>query len=397
MKRLKYNFFIAVTLMIAFNSAVAQTVVVTDDPAYVAGNVSSVLDVKSVLKGFLAPRMTQAQRIAIATPADGLLVYQTDATKGFYYYNGTTAAWVLLTASAGTNWSLAGNAGTNSSANYLGTTDNISLKMRTNATQRVLIDSVGSVAVGTAPIFTAGVERERFLVDAGSTAATPTASYNVISGKGYIDNYLQLNIQNMSPTANASSDIVSSNEAATQLVNYVDLGINSSGNTSAGVIGGVSTGYLYSTGNDFAIGNGTAGKNLLFFTGGTGSNERMRITGTGNVGIATNAPAAALDVSGSYKLGIIGTPLTNMIKTSVTITDVANFTYSSPTEVDDVAVAGANLNATVIVNPRTALPSSVSLAWARVVSSGIVAIGFVNSDAASHPLGTIIFDVTVIQ
>src|ERR1700733_9667651 len=115
----------------------SQTVVVTDDPVYTVGNASSVLDVKSVLKGFLAPRMTQAQRIAIATPADGLLVYQTDAAKGFYYYNGTTAAWVLLTASAGTNWSLAGNGGTNSSANYLGTTDAVSLRMRTNATQRV--------------------------------------------------------------------------------------------------------------------------------------------------------------------------------------------------------------------------------------------------------------------
>jgi hypothetical protein len=65
--------------------------------------------------------------------------------------------------------------------------------------------------------------------------------------------------------------------------------------------------------------------------------------------------------------------------------------------VDNVTVTGANVNATVIVNPRTALPSSVSLAWARVVSTNNVAIGFVNSDAASHPLGTIIFDVTVIQ
>src|ERR1700733_4867110 len=98
------------------SQAFSQTVVVTDDATYTTGNVSSVLDVKSVLKGFLAPRMTQAQRTVIATPADGLLVYQTDATKGFYYYNGTTSAWVLLAAAAGTNWSLAGNSGTNSSA-----------------------------------------------------------------------------------------------------------------------------------------------------------------------------------------------------------------------------------------------------------------------------------------
>ncbi|HZY39197.1 MAG TPA: hypothetical protein VFE53_21220 [Mucilaginibacter sp.] len=384
-------------LILSFCSqAFSQTVVVTDDASYTTGNASSVLDVKSVLKGFLAPRMTQAQRTAITTPADGLLVYQTDATKGFYYYNGTTAAWVLLTASAGTNWSLAGNAGTNSSSNFLGTTDNVSFRARTNNTQRLLVDSVGSVAVGSAPAFTAGVEREKFLVDAGSST-TPNTSYNVIDGKGYIDNYLQLNIQNRAGTANASSDLVASNDAATEIVNYVDLGINSSGNTSTGVLGGASTAYLYGTGNDFAIGNGSAGKNLLFFTGGTGTNERMRINGSGSVGIATTSPAATLDVSGTYKLGSAGTVLTNMIKTNVSITDNNNFDYGSPTEVETVTVTGANVNATVIVNPRTALPSSVSLAWARVTSSNTVAIGFVNADATAHPLGTIVFDVTVIQ
>lgn len=71
----------------------AQTVVVTDDNAYTSGQASSVLDVKSTLKGLLIPRMTAAQRGAIASPAEGLLVYQTDGTKGFYFYN---AAWLFL-------------------------------------------------------------------------------------------------------------------------------------------------------------------------------------------------------------------------------------------------------------------------------------------------------------
>ena len=56
---------------------------------------SAQLDVTSTKKGFLAPRMTMVQRDSIAigeTPATGLLIYQTDNTPGFYYYNG--AAWV---------------------------------------------------------------------------------------------------------------------------------------------------------------------------------------------------------------------------------------------------------------------------------------------------------------
>ena len=35
--------------------------------------------------------MTQTQRNAIAAPAAGLLIYQTNNTPGFYYYSGT--AW----------------------------------------------------------------------------------------------------------------------------------------------------------------------------------------------------------------------------------------------------------------------------------------------------------------
>jgi hypothetical protein len=53
---------------------------------------SAQLDVTSTTKGFLPPRMTESQKNAISSPAAGLLVFQTDATPGFYYYNGS--AWV---------------------------------------------------------------------------------------------------------------------------------------------------------------------------------------------------------------------------------------------------------------------------------------------------------------
>ncbi len=56
---------------------------------------SSMLDIKSIDKGVLIPRMTQTQRDAIASPATGLLIFQSDNTSGFYYFDGTT--WQLLT------------------------------------------------------------------------------------------------------------------------------------------------------------------------------------------------------------------------------------------------------------------------------------------------------------
>jgi len=36
---------------------------------------SAMLDIKSTARGMLMPRMTSAQRLAIASPADGLMVY----------------------------------------------------------------------------------------------------------------------------------------------------------------------------------------------------------------------------------------------------------------------------------------------------------------------------------
>jgi hypothetical protein len=57
-------------------------------------NPSAALDITSNTRGFLPPRMTSAQRAAISSPAEGLMVYQTDGTKGWYGYNGS--AWVTL-------------------------------------------------------------------------------------------------------------------------------------------------------------------------------------------------------------------------------------------------------------------------------------------------------------
>ncbi|MFV8336996.1 hypothetical protein ACNQF7_13060 [Flavobacterium sp. RSP29] len=59
---------------------------------------SSVLDVSSTSQGMLTPRMTTAQRTAIASPADGLIVYDTDL-KSFYHYNSTLVSWIVINSS----------------------------------------------------------------------------------------------------------------------------------------------------------------------------------------------------------------------------------------------------------------------------------------------------------
>jgi hypothetical protein len=103
---MKKLFFLALGL-IALN-ATAQSVSINTDGS-TADN-SAILDVKSTDKGILIPRMTEAQRNLITTPATGLLIYQTDATAGFYFYNGT--AWAAVGGAGGSSLpSQAGNAG----------------------------------------------------------------------------------------------------------------------------------------------------------------------------------------------------------------------------------------------------------------------------------------------
>lgn len=61
----------------------------------VTPDASSVFDVTSTTKGMLTPRMTTSEKNSISSPADGLLVYDTDI-KSFCYYNSTSSVWVKI-------------------------------------------------------------------------------------------------------------------------------------------------------------------------------------------------------------------------------------------------------------------------------------------------------------
>jgi hypothetical protein len=87
-KLLKPKLCVLLIILIFFEqNIIAQVGINTTSP-----NASAALDISSTTQGLLTPRMTTAQKSAIASPANGLLVYDTDL-NGFSYYDLPTATW----------------------------------------------------------------------------------------------------------------------------------------------------------------------------------------------------------------------------------------------------------------------------------------------------------------
>ena len=78
---------LSILLVLGASQIFGQAVSINTDGSL--PNASSILDVKSTTKGVLVPRMTSAERNAIAAPATGLLVYDL-TTQSYFYFNGTT-------------------------------------------------------------------------------------------------------------------------------------------------------------------------------------------------------------------------------------------------------------------------------------------------------------------
>lgn len=98
---MKKNYFITKKLhcCLLFFMIMTATISAQVGVGTITPDASSVLDVSSTTQGMLAPRMTTAQKNAISSPADGLLVYDTDL-KAFCNFNSTTNSWTVIGANS---------------------------------------------------------------------------------------------------------------------------------------------------------------------------------------------------------------------------------------------------------------------------------------------------------
>ena len=91
------KFLALVALNCLVNFVNAQSLAINTDGSL--ANASAMLDIKNPNKGILIPRTSSTTRIAIPSPAKGLLVYDT-TTNSFWYHNGTI--WTEIGQGSGT-------------------------------------------------------------------------------------------------------------------------------------------------------------------------------------------------------------------------------------------------------------------------------------------------------
>lgn len=154
---------------------------------------NAMLDLNQVGRAFLAPRMTDAQRSALAT-AEGLMVFQNNSTptapKGYWYYDTDllpAPGWVFVSSVAA--WQLGGNTGTNAATDFVGTTDNMDLAFRTNGVERMRItagalSTGGLVGINVPATYTEQLEVNGGLLIGGTSATNTEGSIRLNATTG---------------------------------------------------------------------------------------------------------------------------------------------------------------------------------------------------------------------
>ncbi len=121
---------------------------------------SAQLEISATNKGLLIPRvslLSPTDVVTVPTPALGLLIINTNNNilqmpdgSGFYVWG--SSSWIKLlmreNGSATTGWTTKGNTGTNTTNNFLGTTDKIPLIFKINNGFAGKIDTSGSISFG---------------------------------------------------------------------------------------------------------------------------------------------------------------------------------------------------------------------------------------------------------
>lgn len=309
-----HRVFIIICLLnftIVFNSS-AQVAI---NSTGAAPNASAMLDISSTTKGLLIPSMTLVQRNSIVNPATGLMIFQTDAPSGFYYYNGNVWTQIGGNSSSSTSqWGTSGSniyynignvgIGTTTPSNKLEINSGTAGLSGTRLTQLTsgsipFINSTKDIAQNNAQLFWDATNNRM-----GLGTATPGNKLEVNSGTAGLSGirFTQLTTGSI-PFISSTKDIAQNN---TQL--FWDAA-----NSRMGI--GTAT-----PGNKLEVNSGTSGLSGVRFTQLTAgsipfinstkdiaqNNTQLFWDATNNrMGIGTATPSSTLQVNGSFSAKIV--------------------------------------------------------------------------------------------
>ena len=225
-----------------------------------------------------------------------------------------------------------------------------------------------------------------------------TSSFNVISGKGNLNNYLQLNIQNTNQGTNASSDVVATADNGDENGNYIDMGIN--GENFSGFLGGPNDAYLYATGSHLHIGNATPNRPIQFFVGGPdtdadrkfelNANNEHNMTGSleisGGLRVLNNITSSGLYTSGSNIIlgnttmsGSLSISGSSTIVGTTTMTGSLRITGSTTQTGNNTLIGNTTLSGSIIISGSTTSQPSVQV-YGNVTHDGYIRFNPVSTD-----------------
>lgn len=151
------------------------------------------------------------------------------------------------------------------------------------------------------------------------------------------------------------------------------------------ILAGVQVGINSST-PLFIVGNGDDDANR---------GNALVVLKSGNTGIGTDAPAARLDVHANFKLGVNGTILTEVIKSTETY-DIPSLAPGA-VDVQTFSVPNATLGSAVSFSPLSALPDGITISYARVSAAGIVEVKVVNAGNVTQNPASTSFYIGIIR
>ena len=326
----KSLFFLFLTGLINL-SAFCQSLAVNSTGAI--ANASAILDVSSANKGLLVPRMTAAQRLAIAVPANGLLVYDNDSLS-FAYFNGT--AWNFLKGTINTygTWGLKGNNGTVDGTNFIGTTDNVPLSFRINN------NAAGRIDPNKQNVFLGSFSGGSILAD-GNTAIGHFVLKNNSSGSGNTAIGDESMLTNTIGSANVA---IGMNALASNVNGSFNIAIGT------GTLGEVSSGSSNTAVGHRSMNNNTGNDNTAI-----GINALSQNTESGNVAIGNQTLTTNTSGKENTAIGYQSLQFNNTAKNN---TAIGYFALKNNNADNNTAIGNRSMQNNAGGNYNTALGTS---------------------------------------